>query len=96
MQKLLLAIVFIVGCDEDDPLGNCILQYGGIGNGSFYKCYANVYTKKECLDKTTGPDGEFDYHSYVDQTCFKFCSDICGGGYPSDCQNPDVRSCVEY
>ena len=56
----------------------------------------NVYTKKECLDKTTGPDGEFDYHSYVDQTCFEFCSDICGGGYPSDCQNPDVRSCVEY
>ncbi len=97
MKKLLLAIVLIVGCDNSsdssDPLDSCILQFGGVGSGPWYRCYESIYTKQECLDKTGGPNGEYDYHSYIDQTCFEFCSDTCGEGYPSEC--PDARSCQE-
>ena len=41
------------------------------GHQTGYKCYEDVYTKKECMDKEVG---SYDYHAYVKESCSEYCA----------------------
>ena len=87
MKKLiLLSILLIVGCasnstepqqTQQDSLGNCVLYesyFGGVDIVTWYYCYEDVYTKKECLDKADTSDKS--YSEYLNsQSCSDFCKE---------------------
>ena len=87
MIRRLIILLLIVGCEEYEDNDNCTLLYINEIDGRYYRCLEKIYTEKECLDKHTSNNGDYRYHSYTDQPCFEFCHDICGEGYPDECNN---------
>ncbi len=84
MKKILLFVVPVlfldVGCEEE--YGNCVIKGSTIiGSMLFtrYECYENVYSKKECMDKTKEKaDINLSYNSYITESCSQFCADSPG------------------
>jgi hypothetical protein len=90
MKKILLFVFsmlfLVVGCDESENevevLGNCVIK--GTTYINFipfvrYECYENVYTKKECMDKTKQVSTiNLTYNSYITESCSDFCADSPG------------------
>ena len=86
MKKILLFVLsmlfLVVGCDANEGLGNCVLKgttYINYIAFVRYECYENVYTKKECMDKTKQvSDINLTYNSYITESCSDFCADSPG------------------
>ena len=83
MKKLLIIALLFVGCGIfEEDLDNCVLRGSGVlGQGIFirYECYENVYTKKECMDKTKQVSTiNLTYNSYITESCSDFCADSPG------------------
>ena len=80
MKKLLIIALLFVGCGIfEEDLDNCVLK-GTIYLNNFpfvrYECYENVYTKKECMDKTNQVSTlNLTYNSYITESCSEFCAD---------------------
>ena len=86
MKKLLIIALLFVGCSLFEEEDKCVFWvYSWAPNVYAYRCYAEVYTKKECMDKQVK---SFDYYSFVEESCSEFCSSI-----KSDCPS---CGCIEY
>ena len=70
MKKLLIIVLLFVGCEDEEDLGNCILERYMAGITDQQKCYEGLYTYKECLELEVG---SFDYEDYIETSCFEYC-----------------------
>ena len=78
MIRRLTILLLIVGCgtEPEEVLENCVLVRNYPLPGppyvlTQYKCYEDVYTKKECMDKEVD---DYSYNSYITESCSEFCS----------------------
>mgnify|MGYP001383129201 CR=1 FL=1 len=70
MKKLLIMALLFVGCEDEEDLGNCILERGMSQSIDQQKCYEGLYTYKECLELEVG---SFDYEDYIETPCAEYC-----------------------
>jgi len=91
MIRRLIILLLIVGCEDttapEDSLGNCVLYdsyFTGVKIVTWFYCYEDIYTKKECMDKADTSDKN--YSIYLNSSS---CSDYCDG-------KAEPQYCKEY